>query len=337
MKKKLGILIPTLIGIILSISIISNIGLKTIFETFAMANLIWLIPYFGVSFLIVSALVLRLQLILEAHGHHVPFSKLFLIHTAGFAAGFLSPIPLNGGEGAKIFFLKKEGLSYQKAFSSIIVDKSINETMNVIFSFIGVVLILLYLAIPRNNILLMLVGLLVFAAILSAFYYRTITGKGALLPVFRAFKIFNQKFYKNHKEKIKDTERLLTKFFKNHRSTLKLTLVVSLISWIFMFAEYKLLLLTLGYNAPLIILFIVIAVVALAYMTPIPAALGTLEGGQISVFKFTNMKVSDGIASSIIIRTKDLIISMIGLLYMFNYGINFKETKFKSKNWDPKK
>jgi len=53
--------------------------------------------------------------------------------------------------------------------------------------------------------------------------------------------------------------------------------------------------------------------------------LGILEGGQASLFKFTNMDVSKGIALSIIIRIKDLFISLIGLFYIFNYGIMIKK------------
>jgi len=324
---KLGVLISTVIGMILFILIIAKIGVLEIVDVFLQAKWFWLIPYLIISFLIICVLVFRWYIILLSHNHSISFRKLLLIHLSGFSVGFLSPFPLIGGEGIRALFLKKEGLRYKEAFSSIIIDRSITETMNIIFSIIGGTILIMHISLPKNIIYTIFFGVTIGFVILSAFYYRLMKGKGFFSSAFNLLKFINKGFVNRYRQDIIETEQRITKFFRHNKKIFVVTLILSLISWILMFAEYKFLLLTLGYNADFAILFLVIATVALIYMMPIPAALGVLEGGQASLFKFTNMGVSDGIALSILIRSRDLISTFIGLIYMFYYGISFNRRK----------
>ena len=70
--------------------------------------------------------------------------------------------------------------------------------------------------------------------------------------------------------------------------------------------------------------FLVIAGVAVAYAMPLPGALGVLEAFQISVFKFINLNSAYAVVVSIVIRLKDVLWAIIGLLLFSYYGVRIK-------------
>ncbi|MGM5487731.1 MAG: lysylphosphatidylglycerol synthase transmembrane domain-containing protein [Nanobdellota archaeon] len=321
--KRMGVLLWVSLGLVILLSIIIQTGIQTILDAFFKAHWIWLIPYLGASILIIFCLVLRWYLILFSLGHSIRFMTLLLIYTSGFSIGFLSPVPITGGEGAKAFLLNKNNIRYKEGLSSVLIDKSIEATMNVFFSFIGLIFLFLHFALPQNTILSITVGTVISIALMSFFYYRNLTDKPILVPAFRALRYINSKFVYKHEYSVQEVEKRISFFFRKNKLIFTLALILSFTAWIFMFIEYKLLLLTFGYDASISILFIVIAVVAIAYIIPIPAALGALEGGQVTVTRLTRMDSADAVAFSTILRSRDLLITFTGLLYLFNYGLNF--------------
>ncbi|MFO7710361.1 MAG: lysylphosphatidylglycerol synthase transmembrane domain-containing protein [Candidatus Woesearchaeota archaeon] len=321
--KKISVLVWLSLGFILLFSIIKNTGPSTIFTAFLKAQWIWLLPYLLTSFFIILCLVTRWYLILFSMGQEINFTKLFFIYTSGFSIAYLSPVPITGGEGAKAFLLNKNNIEYRKGLTSVLIDKSIEATMNVIFSIIGLIFLVLHLALPQNTILTITLGTIIAIMALAFFYYRNLTEKPILMPAFRALRFINSRFVYRHEYSVREIEKRISFFFRKKRLVFMLALTVSFTAWIFMFIEYKLLLLTFGYNAPISILFLVIAVVAIAYIVPIPAALGALEGGQVTITRMTYMNSADAVAFSTILRSRDLIVTFTGLIYLFNYGISF--------------
>jgi uncharacterized protein (TIRG00374 family) len=140
-------------------------------------------------------------------------------------------------------------------------------------------------------------------------------------PILRTLKLNKLKFFKKHKKEIKKSEEEVTIFFKKHKKDALLALLISLGTWLIMFLEYKLLLLTMGYNVNLVIIFSVIAVMGFAYIIPVPAALGALESGQASLFKAIGLGASVGIVLSLLIRFRDILITFVGLTYLSFKGL----------------
>jgi hypothetical protein len=97
-----------------------------------------------------------------------------------------------------------------------------------------------------------------------------------------------------------------------------------------MFVEYKLALLLLGYDASFAAIFIVFSFVALAYIIPVPAALGALEFGQSSASAILRVSSGIGLALSIVIRGRDMIWVFLGLSYLALHKIKFREIVFNN-------
>lgn len=325
MKSKFAFLFLTIIGLIIFISILLSIGLSNIFYSLSQMNFIFLIPYFFFSFCIILTHSLRWKVILSSQGNEISLLRLFLYYVSGFSSGYLSPFPLSGGEGIKVILIKKHTKSYHKALTSIILDKSIEKTINLLLAFIGIILVIITVGLPVNLMLIFFFGFLLMALILSYYYYCIIKSKGFFSKILLLIRPIHASFVEKHYLKIKESEDVMATFFIHHKKSFKLSILLSFISWVFMFAEYKFLMLAVGHNVNFFVLVMVITVVGIAYAMPIPAALGVLEGGQASLFKFLSLDIMGGVLVSLLTRLRDLLMSLIGLLYLFNYGIKFKE------------
>lgn len=327
MRQRIILVASAIVGFVLLISVVYHIGFEMIFSAFLEAKTLYLIPYILVALLVLLTLIVKWKIILSAFGYDVSLSKLVLYKCCGFAAAYLTPSAFIGGEGVRAYLLSKHGISYSKGLSVNIIDKSVELTVNVLFTIIGTIMLVLYVSLPKNTLQAIIIGLVVAIILVILYHYQMIRSKAFFSLIVRPWKGIHRGFFTSLETNFRTVEKNISEFFCKHRMVYYQSLLLSLIAWVFMFLEYKLLLLTLGYNASLIILFLVISVTGLAYIFPIPAALGVLEGGQASLFKFSNMGISKGIALSIIVRMKDLVVSFVGLFYIFNYGVSLRDSK----------
>jgi uncharacterized membrane protein YbhN (UPF0104 family) len=103
-----------------------------------------------------------------------------------------------------------------------------------------------------------------------------------------------------------------------------------------MFLEYKIAGLMVGQNLTPLQSFLIFSFVGFAYMIPIPMALGALEASQISAFSIIGISTAAGLALSFLVRVKDMIIAVIGIVILGIQGMDlnttFKETEYLDKD-----
>ena len=173
----------------------------------------------------------------------------------------------------------------------------------------------------------MALGFFVMASAMYAFYHLTLTEKGFFTTCFRLLRLHKWKLTKKYEKDIKGMESHLIYFFKYNKKGFRNAFLTFLLVWILMFFEFKLALLLLGYNASFVAIFIFFSLVGIAYIIPVPAALGALEFGQSSASVMLGISKSVGLALSIIIRSRDMIWVFLGLSYLALHKINFREIK----------
>jgi glycosyltransferase 2 family protein len=332
MKERIALIVSGIIGFILFCYILVNIGVKNIIYSFANLKPIYFLPYLIISFLIFFTLTFKWQLILFAFKKYVPLKKLLCYKSSAFAISFLTPSAFFGGDSIRAYFLSKHNISYKKGFSSTILDKSIEITINLIFTIIGSFFFILNFALPRNTILVIILGLTFACFILFLFYYRLMKNKTFFSVIVRFGKLFHKDFFSKIELEFREIEKSISYFFKNHKTVFFLALFLSFLAWIFTFLEFQMLFMAFGYKANFTILFLMIAITGLAYIIPVPAALGVLEGGYTSLFRYSNMLVEKAFAFGTIVRFRDLLISFFGIFYLFNFGL-FKKNKDFKKDW----
>ncbi|MBL7050678.1 flippase-like domain-containing protein [Candidatus Woesearchaeota archaeon] len=321
MKKKIFLVVSFIVGISLFLVAFFGSGLENILNVFSKISIKYLGLFFLASLLILIGRTLKWVVILKTKNKDVGFFKLFLCKLTEVSISFLTPMAFMGGGIASSYLLIKSGVKPHLAASSVVLDKSFEMVFNALFTFMGALVLISHFAISKNTQIIIIIGPLILMVGIYLFYRRIMKGGPLFDPVLKLLRLNKLKIVKKHKKEIKKSEEEVIIFFKQYKKDAILALLISLGTWMVMFLEYKLLLLTMGYHVNLVTIFSIIAVVGFAYIIPVPAALGALESGQASLFSLMGLGASVGIVLSLLIRFKDLIITFIGLIYLSFKGL----------------
>ena len=276
--------------------------------------------YLVISFLIMGCLVIRWQNILACFGQPVKFWKLFEYKLAGFAISYLTPTMHIGGEPVRAYLLKNHDIALPKAISSVLLDDAIEFSVDVVFGIIGFLLIITHYAISGKATALILGALLVSFFIIGRFFYMHSKGKGSFSATVEFFRLHKFKGIRAVIEKIKLIEENTIFILRWKKGPFLKSFAIAIVLWVLMFFEYYFALRIIGYTPNMMEIFLVMSLVALAYVVPVPAALGVLEAAQISIFLFLGIQVYLAIALTFLIRTRDLIWTLIGLIFVYKHS-----------------
>jgi uncharacterized membrane protein YbhN (UPF0104 family) len=132
------------------------------------------------------------------------------------------------------------------------------------------------------------------------------------------------------KEKAVKVERHIFLFFRFRKKDSLRAIGLNSFVWAFRFLEYKLALLVFGYDASLALVFGAMLIWGIAGLVPIPAALGVLEAGQMSLFAAFGAKPDIGLALAIALRARDILFTLSGIYLISHEGAGIVETVKKN-------
>jgi uncharacterized protein (TIRG00374 family) len=331
-KLKLGlqISIPLIIGLFLFWLAFKNINLNQFVDAVVNANIWYVILYFIVGAILIICSVARWGIILRSQKHKIKFTYLLKAYLAGYGVSYITPSAKLGGEFVRAALLKRHGLKTHESLSSIIIDKSIELGGAALFFIIGVIILSVNYALPENLKFLIIVVCIIFIGLIGVVIYQIVNDKGLIMGIYNFFKLHKIKKWSNATKKLIETEKLILKFYKKDKAHFFGALFVMAIAWSLMFIEFKLAMLIFGFNANLLQIFLTFSVVGIAYMVPVPSAMGTLEGGQVALFNTINLNPAIGLGVGLITRVRDSITAIIGLIIATYYGVAKKKNLTKS-------
>lgn len=310
-----------IIGTILFVLTLRYIGIDNFISSLTIKQPSSFIIYLIVSFMIFCGFVLRWNLILKSHGYTIPFWKLFNYRVSGFAISYLTPSARLGGEPIRTYFLVKDKVPFGKAMSSVFIDKSLELTANAVMTVIGA-LVFAFLVVLTPSLKWMLILLILFTIlVLWIFYSRVISGKGIFTSIIKSLGLKRFEFFEKNFYKIRESELEMNNFFVNHKRVFIASTIISFVLWILSVVEYRTLLQAFGFTASFVEVFLVLVVVGIAYLVPIPTALGVLESAQVSLFSFFGKAASFGLSVSIVTRIRDMLWTLYGLTYLYLKGV----------------
>jgi len=321
MKKKIFFAVSFIVGIVLFIGVISGIGLDNIVGIFHSFSTNYILLFLVASISILLGKTYKWQIILRSHGESIGFFRLMMCKLSGIAISFITPIAMMGGGFAMGYLLTKEKVKSPIAISSVVLDKSFELIMSLLFTVFGVIIILTSSAIKGNTLLLLGIMPIIFFLMIFFMYDRIRKKKGIFTSLFKTLKIDKVKWLKKYNKVIRKSEKNVVLFLKENKKESIKALIVTALSWGLMLLEYKFALLAIGLDVNWAVIFATIAVVGLTYSVPIPAALGVLEGGQASLFSAIGLGAGAGVALSLVIRIRDILWTLIGLIYLTLKGM----------------
>jgi hypothetical protein len=325
-----------IIGLIATYFIIKGYGLKTIVGFYKNFNVWLLLAYFFVIFIMYNILTWRWNVILRSRGHKIPFQKLFIYRLIGQSINFFTPGPRVGGEPTQASLLGRHNVEFTEGLSTIMIDKIIDTTTSGILFIVGTILVSMHYSVPRSIGIYLASAGIIFLVIIILFYRQMLRNRHFFLHIFRFFRLdkTKNKTLKKLEQKIEEIELIMIQFYKHDKKTFVMTIFISLLSWVAMFVEYKIATTLLGLNLGFVPLFFIITFIGVAILFPIPMAVGVLEAGQVSAFGIIGVAGSAGVALAFVVRIKDFIWAVIGLILLALFGFNVPKTierKYKNK------
>lgn len=314
--------------------VVNKIGLKEIFDTLSIFSFWKGLIIFLFLLLDMVVLTWRWSIILKSQGHKAPFKKLFIAKIVGFSVNFITPIVYTGGEPARAYVLEKETkIPFADGMTSIIIDEiqdivcgSLLFTLSLLFLIINFK-IPPYILIPLTLIIL---GALFFWIY---FYINLRKNQGFFTSIINFLKLDKLNFFKNNKDSIIKSEDEIINFFKHKEKAFFSTFLITAASLIGSLGYCKLILYFLNYNLPLKEIIFIKILFIIAYLFPVPAALGSLEGAGAVVFIILGLNAGAGITYALVFRTFYLIIAGMGMIFLSHFGIKLTKI-FLNKDLD---
>lgn len=319
MKTFLSFLLSLTVGISLFALIIYFIGWGSVKEAFLIFSSWRGMLILGLTALAFFAGNWRWQEILKGKGTSISFFETLKYYLAGFSVMFLAPVVLFGGEILRSYSLKeKNGISWQKSASSVLIDRIIELTSNVFVIFPAIVIFFLLNGLPSNKLAILFFGVpLSLGGIIFIFYFRVFK-KQSLALFF--FKVLGSKYF-SQKNGILNVEKETFDFFKQNKKIVSKVFVISFIRCALTYSRVLLILFFLGIKISWLSAFSILGFTYLALLIPIPAALGSHELVQASAFNYFGISVASAAVFTMIIRGAELIVSFFGIIFLFKLGV----------------
>jgi glycosyltransferase 2 family protein len=323
--KKVLIAASAVSGIIILALAFNYTGVHDFRKLIAEGSLFFLLLFLASSFLEFIAMSVRWQRIIKSEGGSVSILQALSYRIMGHSVNYITPAARVGGEPLMAYMLNKHGgMTLSRGLSSVIIDKAFELCVEFILSAFFVLALLIFVPLPEGfktiAILIVIGGLL----IPSLFFYALLREWGPLSAVFRLFaKLSRHKIVHWAKEKAVKVERYVHLFFRFRIRDNLISVALTAFVWAFRFLEYKLALLVFGYNASFIQIFAAGIVWGIAGLIPIPAAIGILEAGQMSLFAAFGARPEIGLALALALRVRDILYTLTGVYLISHERVSF--------------
>ena len=242
---------------------------------------------------------------------------------------FLAPIMLLGGEMFRGYVLKeKNQVPWSKGIASVIIDRILDWTVNLIFIFLGILVFLLTIGLPSKKLMIIFGGAFLFFLFgLSIFYFKVIKRESMAEFILRIFGI--EKF--NHTNSVLEIEKEIFNFFKPQKISMWKSFALSFLMAGIFYCQAFILISFLGKKIELLSNLSILGFIYLAAIIPIPASLGSHEAIQTFAFSSLGLGAPLALAFTMIIRGAELLIALAGLIILYRLGIGLLKTTLYKK------
>ncbi len=338
-KRNLFLILSIIIGLAALAYIFSIVSWSDVKNALSGATFRLVVLFLIIQLLIFLTLTWRWKIVLESQGYKdINIFSLLSYRLAGYAISFITPAAKLGGEPVRAWLLsKKQEIPFRKALSGVVIDKTIDLSTSGTFFILGALLVLISYAISPGVRQVLIIAALVFFVLVTIFNYRMMRGKNFFYKIFTFTGLSKFKRLDGFKKKLIDFEKPIIKFYHEDKKHFFQTIMISALSWILMFIEYSILGDMVGVNLSLIEIFLIVSFVGVAIIIPVPMALGTLEAGQIGAFGIIGLTAATGLALAILVRIKDIVFVVAGLIILAVHGLKFKDAVKQTKYLSAKK
>lgn len=319
-KKLLSIVASLVLGVVILVLVMLKYPFKDVISTFSHITPKLLIAYLCISFTIMFLFAVRWNFVMKTLGHKLPLSQSFCYRVIDYGLSYITPSGKAGGEPIRAALLMRNGIPFKEGLANVTTDKTIELTVSVSFFIFGILTLALGYPLPMalRVFLVLLSTFLIF--LIFKFYSRVMKGKPVFEALYKLLHLHKIKFFAKYQQAVVDFEKPILKFYKEERKAFFVALFLSILSLLCSMIEYKLLLLMLGINASIGVVFMVFCASGIAFLVPVPMGLGSLEAFQAALFSVLKIGSAAGIGLAVITRARDMLWVLAAIALSLYYG-----------------
>lgn len=326
-KKHKLITLSILLGIVFFVAAIFSFDIEKVISNFEKISVFKFIVYFLIANITFIIGVWRWSVILKAYSISANFSKVYLWRLAGWTGNYVTPSVFIGGEPIRAMFICKEsGSEFKPALANVVADSFLNIFTEIILTCLAGFFAILHFGRFLKFEESLIISVILISLTLYFLYWRISRGKFIIYPTLKFFKINSWK--PKFTAEIKEFEELFIDFFKNKKIALKKGFLLSILMYLSSLVEFWVLAFFMGVNLSFWQIILLKIFIVLGYILPIPAGLGSAEISLAKFFEIFGYGPSIGVAYNLLIRLKDSLLAIFGLIVLSTYGIGFLKPAF---------
>ena len=323
MQKKL-LQVSWIAGLLLFVLLIYKIGIGRILDN--IQKLTW--QHFAILISLRCGFwIMRTfnwMIVYRQYNRQVSFLNLFWARLAGHAISYLTPTSHLGGEAIRA--LSVNSPDRKKNLASVIVDKTMEVLVMILFTILGV--IIAFLRTPLSEVYKIPFLALTLAAVFSMLFILNKQKQGFLLWLLKLLKKLKLyfPFIEKNREKIMETDKYISDFYAKHSKVFPVVLLLYAIMILFWTVEIHFTLKFIGVDGLAYLdSFLIVALGSLAFILPLfPGSLGTYEATYVAIFALFGLGTDAGISLTLIRRIIAVFWAGVGLLTMLGKKDRFK-------------
>jgi uncharacterized membrane protein YbhN (UPF0104 family) len=271
-----------------------------------------LLAFNAIIFLLITT---RWWVIVRAENGDVPIHRLYIYRLAAFGLSYFTLGPQVGGEPLQVVYLQNfHRLTYARATASVILDKLLEFSANILFLAGGLVAVIRVGILAENGIPLAgsvvpLAAILILPAVYAGLLYVGYYPLGVTLR-----RILPSASGAGFPRLLVVSERMAAAFTRRHVAAMAAALGVSLVGCLGLTAEYWLMAHFLGIQLTPWQALAGMTMALLSFLLPIPAGLGALEASQVLALGAMGFPPADALGLTLLIRGRDIVFAGLGLL-----------------------
>jgi uncharacterized protein (TIRG00374 family) len=275
------------------------------------------------NILVLATFSARWWLLLYAQGYRLPYYKLMGYRLATFAVSYFTPGPHFGGEPLQVYIVtRRHAVPPAVSLAAVVLDKLIEMIFNFTFIVLGALLVLQTQTSLFGQLqvwtfggigALFLLPILILAALAAGSH--PLSGPLARLlqlgPAKR--RISTHSKLGHFVITLRESEDLGSRLFRHRPWLLAAAVLVTIVSWLTIIAEFWLMTYILGMGLSLSDALVALLAARAAILLPLPAAVGALEASQALAMVSLGLPAAYGISMSLLIRGRDVLLGLLGL------------------------
>lgn len=319
--------ISLIVGILLFALVVKLAGFGNVVDSISNFSPTFLVPYILIAIATTHWIAAyRWKFVLLSEKINVPLLTLLKYKAMIFGLNYLTPVARIGGEPLKVILLKRQQVKVPKSIASVVVDNFLGMGIDVIIA--GLILIVLVFTAAtlstKTKGIFLLMGMAFPLVVMFVYVYlKNKTGPfSSLIRLFgKITGLHKRKSFISVMERAATSEHYMRKLLVSRPKNMAFAAICAAMSWPMTVIQYKLALLMLGVDASLVQILVSVIMTNIALLIPIPAGIGVQEAGQFSTFRLLSDNPQTGIALSIILRLKDMVLLLLSLLLLAHEGI----------------